>query len=465
MAGTILNIRDFPTRHIVGNKSFEGHGPTLSLSNPKDGSSIVSLNGVSTEDVDQAVGEAQKAMNGDWATYSGAQRALCLNKFADLLDEYAEAIGYFESICSGRPLGQVVAEIPRVSAVYRYYAGWADKIKGDAYVADDGFYKIVRHEPLGVCAGITAWNGSLHFLSWKSAPALACGNVVLIKPSEKSPLGTMAASYLIQAAGFPPGVFQILAGGGEIGAHLSSHMDIQKISFTGSGVTGRKIQEAATRSNLKRVTLELGGKSPGIVFDDANLDTALFWCVLSITANSGQVCAATSRLLLQESIAEEFLKRIKSQFEAIATTLGADPQDKSTTYGPLVDKLQYEKVQRYIRSGQNTSQLITGGIEDEKSTAGYYVAPTIFLNPKDDDPIYREEVFGPVLCVKTFKTEEEAITMGNDTEYGLAGSVYTETTKRALRVPMGGFGSSGIGRELGEYALRHYTEPKSIWIK
>lgn len=286
------------------------------------------------------------------------------------------------------------------------YAGWADKITGDMYPADDGFYKIVRHEPLGVCAGITAWNGSLHFLAWKAAPALACGNTVIIKPSEKSPLGTLAAGYLIKAAGFPPGVFQILTGGSEIGAHLSAHMGIQKISFTGSCSTGKKIQEAATKSNLKRVTLELGGKSPGIVFKDADLDTALFWSVLGITVNTGQVCAATSRLLVDESI--------------------------------------------------------------------------------DDDPVYREEVFGSVLCVKTFKTEEEAIGMGNDTDFGLTGSIYTENLKRALRtsgklragtvaincaavvgpqVPMGGFGASGVGRELGEYALRHYTEPKSIWIK
>lgn len=324
----------------------------------------------------------------------------------------------------------------------------------------------------------------MHFFAWKAAPALACGNTVIIKPSEKSPLGTLAAAHLIEAAGFPPGVFQVLTGGGAIGAHLSSHMGIQKVSFTGSGVTGRKIQEAATKSNLKRVTLELGGKSPALVFEDCDMDTAVRWCVQGITINTGQVCAATSRLLLQETIASDFLERMKEQFSVIAASLGSDPQDMTTTYGPVVDQLQYDKIQGYVQAAKGTTQLLVGGKEYTKG--GLFIEPAIFLNPTDDDPIYREEVFGPVLCVKTFKTEEEGIAMANDTEYGLAGSIYTENLKRALRVsakltagtvgvncaavvgpqvPMGGFGSSGIGRELGEYALRHYTEPKSVWIK
>lgn len=476
--------------------------------NPKDGSPIASsLNEASEEQVNDAVRYAEEAFKGPWSKLTGARRGQCLNRFADLLDAHAEEIAYLESHPSGRPISMLKNEIPRVSAVFRYYAGWADKIKGDSYPPDDHFFKIVQQVPLGVCAGVTAWNGSLHFLgilpgcfcnewsrelhanvsvAWKAAPALACGNVSIIKPSEKSPLGTLACAYLIEAAGFPPGVFQILAGGSTVGAALASHPKIAKISFTGSTAVGRKIQDAATRSNMKRVTLELGGKSPAIVFEDAGFETALFWCVLGITVNSGQICAATSRLFVQESIAEEFLSQLKQKFESITKELGADPQDQSTTYGPLVDKIQYDNVQKFIQNAKESSgaSLITGG---EKYTGkGFYVSPTIFMNPDEDAEVYRNEVFGPVLCVKTFKTEDEAVELANDTSYGLAGSVFTKDLARALRVstavrsgtlcvncaamvgpqvPMGGFGESGYGRELGEYALRHYTESKTIWVK
>lgn len=261
-------------------------------------------------------------------------------------------------------------------------------------------------------------------------------------------------------------------------------MGISKISFTGSTMTGKRIQDAATKSNLKRVTLELGGKSPAIVFDDCDIQKALFWSILGITINAGQVCAATSRIFIQEGIADKFLGLLKETFEGMAQTLGADPQDLSTQYGPLVDNIQFEKVLKFIEEGKACSKTVVGGTKYEKE--GYYIAPTIFLDPPTDSSIYREEIFGPVLCARTFKTEEEAIELANDTQYGLAGSIYTQDVNRALRVsskvrggtigvncssvvgpqvPMGGFGSSGIGRELGEYAIRHYTETKTVWIK
>ena len=280
-------------------------------------------------------------------------------------------------------------------------------------------------------------------------------------------------------------------------------MSIQKISFTGSLATGKKIQAAAADSNLKRVTLELGGKSPAIVFDDADLDTVILWSVRGITANSGQICAATSRLLVHERIADTVIGRLQDAFKAIEATMGADPQDPTTTYGPLVDKAQYEKVLEYISEGAKSAEVLVGG-KTQTGAKGYYVAPTIFKNVDCNSKIYREEIFGPVLCVETFKTEEEALKMANDTEYGLAGqhswfssrvginlictvgSIYTQDISRAIRiwrhveagtvcincaamvgpqVPTGGFKSSGFGRELGEYALRHYAEPRTIWIK
>ncbi|KAJ5924920.1 hypothetical protein N7454_007559, partial [Penicillium verhagenii] len=464
----------------------QGKGESLSFKSSKDGEIIdlPPLHVATTEDIDQAVSNAQQAFTGEWSKHTGEKRGILLHKLADLILEHADELAYFESLCSGIPISFVKRGVSSMASVFRYYAGWADKYKGDFFPPTDGFYKIVEHEPIGVCAGITAWNASLLFLAWKSAPALATGNSIIIKPSEKSPLGTLAFGNLIIKAGFPPGVLQIVLGGGPTGHLLSSHMGIQKVSFTGSTATGRKVQDAATKSNLKRVTLELGGKSPAIVFEDADIEKTLFWCTFGITGNTGQVCAATSRLFVQESIAEQFVKSLKDRFQTIASGMGDDPLDPATTYGPIIDESQHQRVSQFIQEAKDEMTPVVGG--DDYTGKGYFVPPTIFLNPHDDAKIYREEVFGPVLCIKTFKTEDEALLLANDTDYGLAGSVYTQDLKRALRVsrairggtvgvnctsvvgpqvPMGGFKLSGIGREMGEYALRHYTEPKSIWIR
>ncbi|KAK4938701.1 hypothetical protein LTR10_020884 [Elasticomyces elasticus] len=413
-----IDVEDPPVGLLLNNK---GTGNLLPLFNPKDGSKIpVEVHAASIEDVEKAVTNARAAFeSGPWSTWSGEQRAKVINRLADLIDENGDAIALLESICSGRLKLMLVDEIPRMTNSLRYFAGWADKIKGDSYPPDDGFYKIVRKEPLGVCCGITAWNASLLFLAWKAGPALAAGNTFILKPSEKSFLGSLAVASLIEAAGFPPGVFQIIVGAGEVGAHLSSHMDVNKISFTGSSAVGRRIQVAAAQSNLKRVTLELGGKSPAIVFDDADIEKALFWVTLGITVNTGQVCSASSRLFVQNSIADSFIIALKERMSGMGQMLGLDPQDMSSQYGPVVDEAQYRKIMQYIDTGKESNEMIVGGTKYDKK--GYYIAPTIFLDPGDDAAVWKEEIFGPVLCIRTFETEAEVIKEANNTRYGLSG--------------------------------------------
>ncbi|XHG08865.1 hypothetical protein AWENTII_011954 [Aspergillus wentii] len=468
---------------FIANEYSAGKGTSWKLTNPKNSQPFHELTGASSEQVHEAVDAATHAFHtGEWSRCTGYSRGRYLTQLADLIEENGHALATFESLASGRPISMVLkSDVPRVAEVFRYYAGWADKIRGDSFPAEDGFYKIVEQKPLGVCAAITAWNASLHFLAWKVGPALALGNTVIIKPSEKSPLGTLAFGSLVQAAGLPAGVVNILSGDGTIGDLLARHGSVQKVSFTGSLKTGRKIQIAAAQSNLKRVTLELGGKSPAIVFEDADLPTALTWCVRGITVNSGQICAATSRLLVHESMATEFVQRLQREFDAIAQSLGQDPQEMTTTYGPLVDRAQYESVASYVGDEEQRRQLLGRPLED-----GHYMPPIVIQSPSHDSPVYQEEVFGPVLCVESFATEDEALRKAHDTEYGLAASIYTQNLNRAVRiwqkigagsvylncaavvgpqVPCGGFQSSGLGRELGEYALRHYAEPRTIWIK
>jgi acyl-CoA reductase-like NAD-dependent aldehyde dehydrogenase len=342
--------------------------------------------------------------------------------------------------------------------------------------------KFVRHEPLGVCAAINPFNAPVACFFLKAMPALATGNVMIIKPSEKTPLGSLAVAPLFEKAGFPPGVIQVITGPGSTGALLAEHMKIRKISFTGSITTGKKIQQAAAKSNLKRVTLELGGKSPAIIFDDANLENAITWTVNAILTRSGQLCVAASRVYVQKSIANQFIEEYKKKIQAAADDLG-DPQDPAVKLGPMVDQGQLERVKVMVERGKSEAELVVGG--KQHGDKGCYMEPTVFLNPKDDAEIYRNEVFGPVSVVKTFETEEEVLKLANDTEFGLMSGVFTRDITRALRVssllesgvvgvncvslqslqaPFGGKKQSGIGREFGEYALRLFTEPKTVII-
>ncbi|KAH8700745.1 aldehyde dehydrogenase domain-containing protein [Talaromyces proteolyticus] len=458
---------------------------TLSIYNPKDDTLVATEIPIADAyDVDLAVTNAETAFNGPWASFTASQRAECFYRLADLLDKRLPMILRLDSLTTGNPVSLIpTREKGYIRNCLLYYAGWTDKMRGDYYPADDGFVKLVRHEPLGVCAAINPFNSPVASLFIKAAPCLATGNVLIIKPSEKSPLGSLAVGPLFEEAGFPPGVVQVLTGDGSTGALLARHMRVRKISFTGSIATGKKIQVAAAESNLKRVTLELGGKSPAVVFDDADLKNAVDWTLNGILARSGQVCVASSRIYVQKSIANEFIKQYTERMKAAATGFG-DPQIPETKYGPLADSPSFERVQGMIMRGKKEADLVVGG--NRIGDVGCFIEPTVFLNPKDDAEIYRNEVFGPVAVIKSFDTEEEVVSLANDTEYGLMAGVFTKDINRALRVsqridsgvvgincisvmniqaPFGGKKASGYGREFGEYALRVFTEPKTILIK
>jgi aldehyde dehydrogenase (NAD+)/retinal dehydrogenase len=406
---------------------------TYTVRNPKDGSILSDQMAVAgDDDVEAAVQAAEAAFNGPWASFSAQERTKCLNQLCAILEEKLVDILTLDSLASGNPVSIIpTREKNYIITAIRYYAGWTDKQKGDYYPADDGFVKLVRHEPLGVCAAVNPFNAPIATFIFKAAPALATGNVLILKPSEKTPLGSLALAPLFEEAGIPKGVIQVLSGGGSTGALLASHMRIRKISFTGSVGTGKKIQIAAAQSNLKRVTLELGGKSPAVVFDDANLDNALTWTVNALLARSGQVCVAATRVYVQKSIAKEFIDKYVQKLKEAADRLG-DPQDPETGLGPLVDQLALERVTGMIERAKQDAELAVGGTR--RGDKGCFVEPTVFLNPKAGSEILEKEVFGPVSIVKTFETEEEVIQAANDTEYGLMAGVFTKDVTRALRV-------------------------------
>ncbi|ETN41002.1 uncharacterized protein HMPREF1541_02934 [Cyphellophora europaea CBS 101466] len=461
-------------------------GELLSVHNPHDDSLVSDkIHAAGPEDVDAAVKAAHKAFKGDWGRKDPTDRAKAMLKFADLIREKAGEIAALETKAMGSAVATQTMGYNVGADLFTYYAGLADKIHGEAaYPSSAGKYKIIQREPIGVCAGIGAWNVSAVLFAWKAAPALAAGNTVIYKPSEKAPLGTLALGPLIQQC-FPPGVINIVNGAGKTGQLLAAHMEIRQIAFTGSTATGRKIQEAAAKSNLKRVSLELGGKSPSLIFDDADLELAVSKSMEGIVANTGQICAMASRIFVQESIADNFIELLKGTFETASKgNMIGDPSLADTQVGPLADKAQFKRVMEYLEIGKKDGQLVTGGIQ--RGTNGLFVEPTIFKNTPNGSRIVQEEVFGPVVTVQTFKTEEEAVQMANDTVFGLSACIYTKSISRALRVtrdmeagtiavndwyfpapdtPFGGVKQSGYGREGGLEGLNEYLQTKTIQIK
>ncbi|KAI1264818.1 aldehyde dehydrogenase [Xylariaceae sp. FL1019] len=475
---------NLPKQLFINNEYVDSkNSKKLELYNPKDGSLVANDVALAGEhDVDAAVAAAEAAFPG-WKKTSPIERRNCMNRLADLIEQQGTDFADLTRLTLGAPFASFGSfEINLAAEGFRYFAGWIDKFAGESYPQDDGFLKIVRNEPLGVTAGIIPWNGPMGNVGMKAGPALATGNCFILKPSEKTPFAALALGQLIKEAGFPPGVFQILSGDGSTGALLASHMKVRKISFTGSTSTGRKIQEMAAKSNLKRITLELGGKSPAIVFDDANLENAISWCVNAICGNTGQVCFAASRVYVQEGIFDKFAAGYKTAMEERAKTIG-DPWAEGTVMGPLVDKSQFERVSGFLERGKSQGTLLTGG--SRVGDQGFFVQPTVFANVAEDSEICTQEIFGPVSILNKFKTEEEIIAKANDTNFGLMAGVFTQDINKALRVssdidsgmvgincvslcfltaPFGGSKESGAGRENAINALRMFTEPKTVMV-
>ncbi|KAF8062483.1 aldehyde dehydrogenase [Lyophyllum atratum] len=437
-------------------------------------------------DVDIAVAAALKAYKMTWGLKcSGSTRGKLLNKLADLVEEHLDEFAALEALDVGKGFfaargGDITVSI----AIIRYFAGWADKIQGKTIETNEKKFAYTRHEPYGVVGQIIPWNFPLATAVAKIAPALATGNTVVLKPSEITPLTALRLADLINEAGFPPGVVNIVNGyGPTVGAAISSHPQIAKVAFTGSTLVGRTILRAAAESNLKSVTLELGGKSPTIVFDDADLEQAVKWAAMGVLEfgqrrnynPTGQACIAGSRIFVHEGIYDKFLEQITEIAQNLARATG-DPFELTTQHGPLVSEVQFNRVMGYIESGKASgANLHIGGARH--GTEGYFVQPTIFTHVKPEMKIVREEIFGPVAVIIKFKTEEEVIEAANNTTYGLSCNVFSQNLSRALRVahaleagtawvnsaqdgsvavPFGGYKQSGIGRELGEYALEAF---------
>ena len=455
-------------------------GKTFETINPSTEKPIVAVHEATEKDVDIAVAAARKAFEGEWRKVTPSDRGRMLLKLADLFERDVDTLAAIESLDNGKSITMARLDMQASAGCLRYYGGWSDKITGQTIDTNPDTLTYTRHEPIGVCGQIIPWNFPILMWAWKIGPAIATGNTVVLKTAEQTPLSALYAAKLVKEAGFPPGVINIISGFGRVaGAAISHHMDVDKVAFTGSTLVGRTILQAAAKSNLKKVTLELGGKSPNIVMDDADIDNAITWANFGVFFNHGQCCCAGTRLLVQEGIHDKFVARFRER--ALANKVG-DPFAADTFQGPQISQVQFDRIMSYINHGKEAGAKVAAGGE-RHGDQGYFIQPTIFTEVTQDMKIAREEIFGPVITVQKFKDEEEAIRMANDTSYGLAGAVHTKDVNRAIRMsnalragtvwvnnfnmisyqaPFGGFKESGLGRELGSYALDNYTQIKAV---
>jgi aldehyde dehydrogenase (NAD+) len=476
-------IKDQPM--LIGGKWLDSaSGKTFPTINPATGETICQVAEGDRADIDLAVGAARKAFEeGPWPRLSAAERGRLLHRLADLIEKNQEELAALESLDNGKPYrDSLLIDLPSTVKTYRYYAGWADKIHGKTIPVEGDFFCYTRHEPVGVVGQIIPWNFPLLMQAWKWGPALATGCTMVLKPAEQTPLTALRVAALAQEAGFPDGVINVVPGyGPTAGAALSGHKDVDKVAFTGEYLTGQLIMEAAAKSNLKRVTLELGGKSPNVVFADADLDAAVEGAYFGLFFNQGQCCCAGSRLFVEEKIHDQFVDRMLKKAK---TRRVGDPFDPATEQGPQVSQEQYDRVMGYIEAGKKEgAKLLCGG--KRVGDKGFFIEPTVFDDVQDEMKIAREEIFGPVMNILKFKNVDEVIRRGNNTFYGLAAAVWTRDIAKAHRLasalragtvwincydvfdpaaPFGGYKMSGQGRELGEYALEAYTEVKTVYV-
>ncbi|CAK7911119.1 aldehyde dehydrogenase [NAD(P)+] 1 [[Candida] anglica] len=473
----------FINNEFVKSKS----GKTLDSINPSTGEVNGSVYAAEEEDVDIAVAAGRKAFKTVWKKTTGVKRGQLLNKFADILESRRDLIGAMEAWDSGKTKAQnAVFDIDETVAVFRYYAGWADKIQGRVIQNNPKTLAYTVHEPFGVCGQIIPWNYPILMASWKLAPALAAGNVVVLKSSEITPLSILYLAQIFKEAGFPPGTVSILSGyGATCGKALTSHLDVDKVAFTGSTATGKVIQQLAS-ANLKAVTLECGGKSPLIIRADADLEQAAKWAAIGIMYNQGQVCTSTSRIYIHESVYDKFLQLFADH---VTSDYKQGPMfNDDAVVGPQVSKQQFEKILSYIDIGKSEgARVVLGGERNAEGemAKGFFVKPTIFADVTPKMRIVNEEIFGPVVACGKFSTDEEVLEYANQTQYGLGASIFTKDITVAHEmaseveagmvwinssndsdhhVPFGGVKMSGVGRELGEYGLSTYTQAKAVFV-
>ncbi len=460
-------------------------GQSMEVINPATEEVIATVASADASDVDAAVAAARAALAGPWGRMSARERGRLVSRLADRLLERADDVARLETLHNGKPIFESrQIEIPAAAECLEYYAGWADKVMGETIPVKGNYFTYTLREPLGVVAAIVPWNFPLLLAAWKIAPALACGNTVIVKPASQTPLTALALAEIAVDVGLPPGVLNVITGpGSTVGQSIVEHPGIDKIAFTGDTSTGKAIMRSAA-DTLKKITLELGGKSPNIVLPDADLDAARRGATTGIFYGKGEVCAAGSRLLVDRSIKSEFTDKLAARARKM---VAGDPLDPKTRYGALASKKQLETVERYVAAGtREGASLVAGGQRTDIGTGkGYFYQPTVFDNVTPAMTIAREEIFGPVLAVIDFADLDEAIARANDTPYGLAAAVWTRDIKKAHYVarrlqagtvwvntynvydtaaPFGGYKASGFGREMSSHAIDHYTQVKTVFV-